>query len=64
MHLVLKCPPWKDFYDFGIIIKGIWDTFVVKYFYEYGDTKLSEFGRTLMIFANFFSGIWDTFQII
>ena len=29
----------------------------------HGDTKLSESGCILVIFFNFFSGIWDTFHI-
>ena len=35
------------------------------YFCDYGKyTQLSEFERILVIFAIFFSGIWDTFQNI
>ena len=30
----------------------------------YGDTKLSEFGSILVIFANFLLGIWVNFQNI
>ena len=35
-----------------------------KYFKGLGDTKLSKIGCNLVISANLFSEIWDTFQDI